>query len=128
MKIKKESRNKEVMWMNEVASKDYEAAISYLSLLTEISEAQKIVESLKGAKIVKFKAKDIFRASSLPLLGLSHKQVEKNLKKIRNGKKLSPILLVRDKGNGKVVVADGYHRICAIYSLNDDVLIPCKIV
>jgi hypothetical protein len=35
---------------------------------------------------------------------------------------------VRDKKIGKVVIADGYHRLCAIYSFNEEALIQCKIV
>ena len=27
----------------------------------------------------------------------------------------------------KVVVADGYHRLCAVYSFDEDALIRCKI-
>jgi hypothetical protein len=34
---------------------------------------------------------------------------------------------VRDSVNGKVIVADGYHRLCAVYSYNEDAVIPCKI-
>jgi hypothetical protein len=30
--------------------------------------------------------------------------------------------------NGKVVVADGYHRLCAVYQIDEDAWIPCKIV
>jgi hypothetical protein len=54
--------------------------------------------------------------------------VEKNLAKIDSGMKLSPLLLVRDPSNGKVIVADGYHRLCAVYAHDEDALIPCKIV
>ena len=42
------------------------------------------------------------------------------------GKALSPILLVRQ--SGKVVIADGYHRLCAVYGFDEDAPIPCKIV
>jgi len=38
------------------------------------------------------------------------------------------ILLVRDKARGRVVIADGYHRLCAVYTFDEDALIPCKIV
>jgi hypothetical protein len=38
------------------------------------------------------------------------------------------MLLVRDKSNGKVVIADGYHRLCAVYGFDEDAVIPCKIV
>ena len=41
---------------------------------------------------------------------------------------LSPLLLVRNSPNGKVIIADGYHRLCAVYFTDEDALIPCKIV
>ncbi len=28
---------------------------------------------------------------------------------------------------GKLIVADGYHRLCAVYSIDEDALIPCQI-
>ena len=87
-----------------------------------------IVNNLKSAQLAQFKAKDIFRASGLSLLGVSNSHVEKDRNKIENGKSISPILLVRDERIGKVVIADGYHRMCAVYSFNEDELIPCKIV
>ncbi len=74
-----------------------------------------------------FKAKDIFRASGLSLLGVSNYHVKKDLSKIADGEKLSLILLVRREGE-RVVIADGYHRMCAVYSQDEDSLIPCKIV
>jgi len=30
-------------------------------------------------------------------------------------------------GNGKVIIADGYHRLCAVYSYDENAVIPCKI-
>jgi len=54
--------------------------------------------------------------------------VKKDQKKIEDGKELSPLLLLRDNQLGKVVIADGYHRLCAIYSFDEDALIHCKIV
>ena len=41
---------------------------------------------------------------------------------------LSYLSLVRDKAHGKVVIADGYHRLCAVYTFDEDAEIPCKIV
>jgi hypothetical protein len=87
-----------------------------------------LVESLKQAEVTTFKAKDIFRASELSLLGVSNLHVKKNKQKIQKGVSLSPLLLVCDQVNGKVVIADGYHRMCAIYSYDEDASIPCKIV
>jgi hypothetical protein len=75
-----------------------------------------------------FKSKDIFRASGLSLLGLSNFHVERDRRKIRSGEAISPLLLVRVPELAKVIVADGYHRLCAVYSLDEDAAIPCKIV
>jgi hypothetical protein len=80
------------------------------------------------AKVSEFKAKDVFRASGLSLLGVSNKHVEKDRKKIKRDVALSPVLLVRDQSTGKVVIADGYHRMCAVYGFSEDALIPAKIV
>lgn len=121
-------RTKSISWLEEVEAHDYPAAESYLRLIYDDKKVQKIVKSLRKAEIVEFKAKDIFRASSLSLLGVSNSHVEKDSKKIASGTALSPLLLVRDPLLGKVVIADGYHRMCAIYLVNEDALIHCKIV
>ena len=116
-----------IRWLKKPDEHDYPAALSYLSLVYE-AEAYGFVKRLRKAPMVEFKAKDIFRASGLSLLGVSNSHVEKDKKRVMKGEKLSPILLVRDPRNGKVVVADGYHRLCAVYSFDEDAVIPCKIV
>lgn len=117
-----------IKWLSEPEEKDYPAAESYLSLLYKSQQAEDIVAKLRKHAMTKFKAKDIFRASGLSLLGVSNYHVEKDRKNIQSGNSLSPILLVRDPKSGKVIIADGYHRLCAVYSFNEDELIPCKIV
>ncbi len=116
----------EIKWLNGPEEHDYPAALSYLSLLFEEPAASEYVEKLKSAPISSFKAKDIFRASGLSLLGVSNSHVKKDQKKIKSGKELSPLLLVR--ANGKIIIADGYHRLCAVYGYDEDAVIPCKIV
>lgn len=118
---------KEIKWLADVEEHDYPAAASYLSLLYPEERVADVIAKLRRAPIVQFKAKDIFRASRLPLLGVSNSHVEKDKEKILAGKNLSPLLLLRDPANGKVVIADGYHRMCAIYTFNEDALIHCKI-
>ena len=125
MKIKK--LPKPVKWLKLPESHDYPAALSYLNLIYTFENAMLLTEQLKLERMTSFKAKDIFRASQLSLLGISNSHVKKNLKKIKNGEKLSPLLLVRDTENGKVVIADGYHRLCAVYVHHEDAEIPCKI-
>ena len=121
-------KSTEILWLPKPEAHDYSAAESYLCLTYDESNAKRLVQKLRRAPISRFKAKDMFRASGLSLLGVSNSHVEKDRKKIQNGNELSPLLLVRDQANGKVIVADGYHRLCAVYSLYEDVLIPCKIV
>lgn len=122
------SKNFEIKWLKEPEKQDYPAALSYLSLIYPEQTAAKYVKKLKGAATSQFKAKDIFRASDLSLLGVSNAHVKKDQQKIEQGKGLSPLLLVRDSNSGKVIIADGYHRLCAVYSFDEDAMIPCKIV
>jgi hypothetical protein len=117
-----------IQWLEEPEDHDYPAAESYLSLHYEEKAAATFATKLKRAPISQFKAKDIFRASGLSLLGVSNSHVEKDRKKIRDGRKLSPLLLVRETERGRVIIADGYHRLCAVYSVDEDAMIPCKIV
>jgi hypothetical protein len=117
-----------IRWLSEPDKHDYPQAESYLSLIYDSSTTTKLLKKLRGAAVSPFKAKDIFRASGLSLLGISNAHVERDQKKIRQGKKLAPLLLVRDGAHGKVIIADGYHRLCAVYSFDEDADIPCKIV
>ncbi len=29
---------------------------------------------------------------------------------------------------GRLIIADGYHRLCAVYKFDEDAMIPCRIV
>lgn len=117
-----------IKWLDEPEDHDYPAAKSYLSLILKPAEAKAVVAKLKKAKVMEFAAKDLFRASGLSLLGVSNSHVEKDKSRIVAGVKLSPLLLYRDRRNAKLVIADGYHRLCAVYLFDEDAMIPCKIV
>ncbi len=119
---------KKINWLSDVEEHDYPAAESYLTLLYNEERVAEMVTNLRSAVIVQFKAKDIFRATQLSLLGVSNSHVEKDRDKILKGKPLSPLLLIRDQQNSKVIIADGYHRLCAIYGFNEDAFIQCKII
>ena len=121
----KKSKNR---WLREPEKHDYPAAQSYLTLLYDEETAAKYAKDLSGAPMTSFAAKDIFRSSQLPLLGANNLHVRRNQKKLAAGKKLSPLLLVRDQAHGKLIIADGYHRMCAVYSFDEDTIVPCKIV
>ena len=118
-----------VIWGTEPEDHDYPAAQSYLSLLTDADEIARIVDSFKAATIELVKAKDVIRASGLPLLDRSNFHVKRDLKKIVDKKVLSPILLVRGDGahHLNLTIADGYHRACAVYWNNEDDFIHARI-
>ncbi len=122
------SKQKKIKWRAMPEDHDYPAAESYLGLLFGKKKVAELVSRLRSATVVRFKAKDIFRASGLSLLGVSNSHVEEDRKRIRKGIPLSPLLLVRGEPKGRVVIADGYHRLCAVYEVDEDALIPCKIV
>jgi hypothetical protein len=115
-----------ISWLSEPEEHDYPAAENFLLLLFSAPQVNKIVANLRTAKNATFKAKDVFRASGLSLLGVSSSHVAKDREKIKSGKALSPILLVRD--GGRLIIADGYHRMCAVYAEDEDADIPCRIV
>ena len=113
-------------WLKEPQKHDFPAAADYLELLFAETEVKALIEKLKAAPTTSKKAKDILRASQLPLLPRENSHVRENLQKVKKGEKMSPVLLVRN--NGKLVIADGYHRVCAIYYLSEDEAIPCRLV
>jgi hypothetical protein len=104
-----------VKWLDEPEAHDYDAAATYLSMLAEKGAVDRTVAALKAAKPVYQKAKDILRAAALALLPESNTHVRTDLGKISDGKKLSPILLVRGSAVGEhaLQIADGYHRVCS---------------
>ena len=122
------NKNIDINWLSKPENQDYAAAMSYLGLLYDKKTSVSFVGKLRSSPMTEFKAKDIFRASALPLLGIINSHVLKDKKKILSKEKLSPILLVRDSKNGKVIIADGYHRMCAVYYYDEDAVIPCQIV
>jgi hypothetical protein len=115
---------KNKIWITVPEEHDFPAALDFLGLLYSDAIAQEIVARLKNGETITKKAKDILRASELPLLPKDNIHVKQDLQKVKNGKKLSPILLVRD---GKLIIADGYHRVCSIYYLSEDLEVPCRI-
>jgi hypothetical protein len=118
-----------VKWLAEPEAHDYDAAATYLSMLAEQDAVDKTVAALKAARPVFQKAKDILRAAGLQLLPDTNAHVRSDLAKISDGKKLSPILLVRGSAvdGYPLQIADGYHRVCASYLTDENTNIPCHL-
>jgi hypothetical protein len=119
-----------VLWGDEPDEHDYPAAADYLALLATPEQINEIVAALKQAPVVHKKAKDLLRASQLALLPEDNPHVGRDLKKIKKGQRLSPILAVRGDLNTGVAlqIADGYHRVCASYYTDENTDIPVRIV
>jgi hypothetical protein len=118
-----------VIWKDQPDDHDYPAAGDYLELLAAPDVVDAVIADLRTAPIVHKKAKDILRAAGLELLAPENPYVRRDLIKINNRKALSPILLVRGDFRTGVpaVIADGYHRVCAVHWADENIAIPAKI-
>jgi hypothetical protein len=112
-------------WQDEPEAQDFPAAESYLSLLVGPAAAARLAKALRKEKTLQhYAAKDILRAAGLALLDPDDSEVTADLNKVKAGKKLSPVLLVHGV---PLWIADGYHRVCASYHLNEKTPVPCRI-
>lgn len=116
-------------WLDEPEQKDYDAARSYLSLLVGDEQLDELIERLRGATSGRWRAKDILRATRLPLLrARDSDEVAEKLAKVRAREPLSPILIVVLRPDVVAQIADGYHRTCAAYLCDEDALVPGRIL
>jgi hypothetical protein len=117
------------LWKLEPDEHDYPAAYDYLTLLLNEKTARNVVARLRKVPLVHRKAKDILRASDLHLLTSDNEHVAKDMKRVETGTPLSPVLLLRGGLDSArpLIVADGYHRICASHHLDENLDIPCRI-
>ncbi len=113
-------------WKAAPEAQDFPAAESYLSLLVGHVKAARLAKALRKEDTLQhYAAKDILRAARLPLLGPDDPEVANDLDKVKAGQKLSPVLLAQGI---PLWVADGYHRICASYHIDEKALVPCRMV
>jgi hypothetical protein len=119
----------ELNWSESEEDADFDAAFKYLSLLCSDRKAHALVKSLRGSKLLEHAAKDLLRAAQLPLLPRDEPHVDDDLKRIQKGKPLAPVLLVRgDMGDRlPLMVADGYHRICAVVYFDQSAPVRCRV-
>jgi hypothetical protein len=125
--MKKKKQKIENVWLVKPAAEDYRAAHEYLTLLFPAREVEELVRSLRKAPVIERQAKDLLRASQTHLLDENNPRISGQLKKIKRGKKMSPVLLVRGDGEKGVTlaIADGHHRICASWYFDEDAPIAC---
>lgn len=117
-----------VSWLAHPEDKDYVAAASYLSLLVAPDRLAPLIDQLRSAPQSRWAAKDVLRAAELaPLKPKASAEVAEKLKHIRKGRAISPILLVGGL-RGPVVIADGYHRVSAAYRVDEDCMVPGRLL
>jgi hypothetical protein len=117
------------LWKSKPDVKDFEAAQSYLSLIYPAAQTKRLVRALRSAKTVQHTAKDLLRASALPLLPRDESHVEDDLQRINKRKPLSPVLLIQGDMSRAVplIIADGYHRVCAVCYYDEDAPVACRL-
>lgn len=123
-----------IVWLDKPEDHDYGAAADYLELIAGIPDIRELAKDMVTAAhrglVVNKHAKDILRAAQLKLLDADDPYVAKDLAKIKSGVALSPVLLVRGKfvDGRPLVIADGYHRVCASYHHDPDTRVPAVLV
>jgi hypothetical protein len=108
-------------WKKDVASHDYAAASSYLSVSMGESRAQGVSQKLQKLPVITRRANDILRATRRDPLPMSDPGVLNDLKKVLAGEKLSPVLVAEGD------IADGYHRVSLAYCLDPYADVPLKL-
>ncbi|GAC1646894.1 MAG: hypothetical protein NVS4B6_21150 [Mycobacterium sp.] len=126
----KKTKKLDLRWAQDPAGHDYPAAESFLRLMAPADLIEVCVGLLSQAPTEHQHAKDILRAAGLPLLSVDDPEVARDLKNVSKGLALSPILLVGgDISTGRALqIADGYHRVCASYHINENTDIPCRLI
>jgi len=117
-------------WRARPEKDDLAAALQYLRLQFTHATANRIVQRARSARCIDHIAKDLLRACNLPLLPADDVHVAADLKRIHKSKPLSPIVLVQgDLTRGRpLVIADGYHRLCAACHANEDAPVAAVMV
>jgi hypothetical protein len=107
-----------INWLEHPKDSNFDAALSYLTLLLGAEKAKRFVKKLRSGIVEEFLVKDILRAAHTQALSHKIDHVASNTKKITDKEAISPVLLCRYKGH--LIIADGMHRISAIWHKGED--------
>ncbi|WP_036167812.1 hypothetical protein [Massilia sp. 9096] len=116
-----------INWLSSPVDSDYVSAERYLSLLFKPHKCRKLLRKLRAAPMSEYQAKDILRASRTPMSEVSAFDWDRQQQQIRDGEALGPILLVRQNDGSGLIIADGFHRMCALFAEDELIKVPCKI-
>lgn len=116
-----------INWLKSVAQSDFRAAEQYLELLFAPQRAQALKKKLHASAMQEFPAKDVLRAAGLAPPKKGDPDVDRQVKKIKAGDGISAVLLVRDEAQARLIVADGFHRVCAVMALDEKASVQCLV-
>lgn len=119
--------SKPVKWLKRPKKKNYPAAEAYLALTLGRERACRLIKRLRKAKVKELPARDILRASRTPMAEVRAFDWTGKNKDIKKGRRLSPLLLVCNRGSDVLIVADGFHRLCAVFAQDQDAKVRFKI-
>jgi hypothetical protein len=115
-----------IRWLKDVAVHDYAAAEAFLSLMFDPAATAKTVAKMRKAPVTMRRANDILRATGLDPAPLDDPGVMKDLVKVIEGTRLSPVLVMNQGGRARI--ADGYHRVSLTYRIDPFGDVPLKLV
>ena len=72
-----------------------------------------------------YPAKDLLRASRLPLLPKYNTGVRKWSNRLPRGDVIPPVLLLAGTLDRPLILAEGYHRVCAAYLRDEATPVSC---
>lgn len=115
-----------IEWLTEVADHDYSAAAAYLSIKFDKDLVTKAIGKLRKAPLTTRRANDILRAAGLTPAPLDDPGVMKDLIRVIERVRLSPVLVISDGTTADI--ADGYHRVSLVYRIDPYGVVPLKLV
>lgn len=123
-----DERKKDPVWSPAPSVDDYAGAANYLSLTMSDDEVRAAIMGIRQSKTVYYRAQDILRAARLDVLSEDDPHVKDKTGLIKAGTPMPPVLLIQ--GNASLhhplIVADGWHRVAAVYWRDSEGSIPCK--
>ena len=119
-----------VKWSKKGELADFAAAQKYLALLTSDAKAKALVAPCAKRSLSNTRRRTCCGRRNCRSCRAYDPHVDEDLKRIEKEKSLPQVLLIRgDMGRSlPLVVADGYHRICAVIYFDESAPVSCRIV
>lgn len=120
-------RKKDPIFAPKPVAQDYTGAQAFLNLCCPPDVSAALLAKLKSSKVTQARANDILRASKLKPITDNDPGVAKEIDNIKSQVVLPPVLLVQgDVFRGiPLVIADGFHRVCAAFLRDPDAVVSC---